>query len=115
MQRAQRVRGLDDPDAVDVPLRVLLDNVDVDPRVAQGDGRRKPADTAADDQDLLDVAHALGLLEQIGRAEALSACSACWPATSGKHSIIESGIGRFFQNVVPPWWGCQSTDSQSGM
>ncbi len=85
-ERAQRVAGLDDPDAVDVPLRVDLDDVHGDAAPAERDARAQAADAAADDEDLLDRRHRH---------------SANWPiwvkcsrATSsgGKDSIIESGM-----------------------
>ena len=57
VQRAQRVAGLDDPDAVDVPRRVLLDDVDLDAVPPQRDRRAQAADAAADDEDAPDLRH----------------------------------------------------------
>ena len=111
VQRAQRVPRLNDPDAVDVPGGVLLDDVDVDARPAQRDRRRKTADPASDDENVANVAH-FSSKSSVEWNPAVAA-SATAASTGGQDSIIESGICRFFHSVVPPccvlhFVGCQS-------
>src|SRR5207237_1408383 len=46
LQRAQRVARLDDPDAVDRPLRIALDDVDLDALASQCERRAQSANPA---------------------------------------------------------------------
>ena len=54
VQGAQRVARLDDPDAVDGPLRVDLGDVDLDAGTPQRERRGQAADAAAHDEDPAD-------------------------------------------------------------
>ena len=91
VERADGVPGLDDPDAVDVPLRVELDDVDLDARLAQRDRGREPADPAADDEDSLDGGHQLKSPVAAFVSSAVSGAN----STGGNDSNIEWGIPRF--------------------
>ena len=82
--------GLDDPDAVDVPLRVELDDVDADARLAQRDRAREAADPASDDEDALDA-------RQLNSPVAafVSSAFSLVISTGGNDSNIECGSPRF--------------------
>ena len=79
--------GLDDPDAVDVPLRVDLDDVDVDVALAQRDRGGEAADAAADDED----AHQL----KSPVAAFASSSSGGANSTGGNDSNIDGGRWLF--------------------
>jgi hypothetical protein len=70
MQRPHRVARLDDPDAVDVPLGVLLDDLDLDAAGRERNRAGEPADTAADDQDLGSCRWHCSLLTLVHRCRA---------------------------------------------
>ena len=90
VERTDRVSGLDDPDPVDVPFRVELDDVDVDARVPQGDGAGQPADPAADHENAID-AHQVNSPVAAFVSSAVSAAI----STGGNDSNIECGSPRF--------------------
>ena len=53
----KRRPGQTDADTQHVPLRLQLDDVDIDVAATKRDGKRQARDAAADDEDLLDAAH----------------------------------------------------------
>jgi hypothetical protein len=57
LQRAQRRSLQRDADAEHRPLRIQLDDLDLDPGALQSEGERHAGDTAADDKDFTDRRH----------------------------------------------------------
>ena len=90
VERADRVAGLDDPDPVDVPLRVELDDVDGDAGLPHRDRGREAPDAAPDDEDAL-WRHQL----KSPVAAFVSSAVSCDISTGGKDSNIECGRPRF--------------------
>ena len=90
VERADRVARLDDPDAVDVPLRVELDDVDPDACLAERDRAREAADPSSDDEDALDA-------RQLNNPVAafVSSAFSLVISTGGNDSNIECGSPRF--------------------
>ena len=93
LQRAQRVRRLVDADAIDVRLRLDLDDVDLVARVRE---RRRPAkatDPGANNEDL-PLRHQCLLMDARGapRVGSLDVWRPGPARRAGNPSIIESGI-----------------------
>ena len=95
LQRAQRVAGLVDADAVDVRLGLDLDDLDLDAALRERRARAEAADAGADDEDLADVGHGPGPQWTLAAAQGFAAsglASARELGAAAKPSIIESGI-----------------------
>ena len=87
VQGPDRVPRLDDPDAVDVPAGVDLDDVDVDLSLTQRDRGREAADATPDDEDAHYVNSPV--------AAFASSVSGGAKSTGGKDSNIECGSEPF--------------------
>ena len=100
------------PDAVDVPGGILLDQIDVEAGPAERDRGRQAADPAADDEQMAHAAHCSS--NSSVEWKPAVAASATAASTGGHDSIIDSGICRFFQSVVPPCGVVHLVACQSG-
>ncbi len=87
VERPDRVGGLDDADAVDVPARIELDDVDLDLAQTERDGGREAADPPSDDEDAHQVKSPV--------AAFASSLSGGAKSTGGNDSNIEWGSEPF--------------------